>query len=351
VARVIKYLRIPALVAGVYGVGYQVGQMDYASNPAKSEKKLLDAVVQQSGCQCDPTKPDNRTRIATDGDREALALDDLVHLRDKSDVDMHRFVKVAGRIVKVAKDYTSLARKDAESELMKELPTDITSDKDALEKVYSAQEKVDPRMGAAEWMEGDWSYVLLDSPMPNAFVTSILPRKIFLTSAMLDQYIDSDDELAIVLGHECSHLILGHNRKQGMLQAILSTIEVVLLTALNAGGLGTTVSIRLVVLLSTLKRWAGNSYSREHEREADALGIKIAAMACFDTRRGAEVFRKMQAEDMPGQSLFSFDLTHPPTDERYRYLVDKSREENAKKYESSSCGSVRSKFRHAFGHV
>ena len=47
-------------------------------------------------------------------------------------------------------------------------------------------------------------------------------RKIFVTQALLDQCIDNsdsssfdDDELAMVLGHEVSHLILGHVSDSG----------------------------------------------------------------------------------------------------------------------------------------
>ena len=37
----------------------------------------------------------------------------------------------------------------------------------------------------------------------------------------------------------------------------------------------------------------GAVHSRENERSADKLGMKLTAMACYDTEKGSEVFNKM----------------------------------------------------------
>lgn len=110
------------------------------------------------------------------------------------------------------------------------------------------------------------------------------------------------------------------------------------------------------------------SYSRKNEREADELGIKLAAMSCFDTRRAPKVFEKLhqyhdkvnellspeqvaaieekkdeRTINQRGYQLSSFSDTHPPTMMRYDYLLDLSREENADKY-SKQCNKTRRSF-------
>jgi len=106
------------------------------------------------------------------------------------------------------------------------------------------------------------------------------------------------------------------------------------------------------------------SHSRRNEEEADALGIKIAAMACFDTKKASFVMEKLHQAEMMATSgsnneIGAYDETrsssddigfmntifrsHPPSHERYLYLKEASETENATKYEH--CGHVKKSFR------
>jgi len=329
-----KYARISGLVAGVYSLGYQMGVMDFSSNPEKKERALLNSVLKSAGCR-DPENP-RSARIAADGDW--LALDDS---------ELRRIALVGEKIVHVGRKYARDEKKKLEDELIKQLPYEVTSDPARLKQALDLNETLDARARAADLMDGRWSYVLFDSPAPNAFVTQLLPRKIFVTRALMDKFVERDDELAIVLGHEVSHLILGHVGKRNLVEAVVSTLEVMLLTALDAGGIS---GFRLIVALETVRRWFGNAYSRENEHEADELGIQLAAMACFDTRKGAEVFRKMMACDPAGPKwLLRFEMDHPLTEDRYKYLLEASETENEAKYRSTTCADVCRKFKAAGG--
>mmetsp|Transcript_7586 Transcript_7586/g.8351 ORF Transcript_7586/g.8351 Transcript_7586/m.8351 type:complete len:108 (+) Transcript_7586:2-325(+) len=87
--------------------------------------------------------------------------------------------------------------------------------------------------------------------------------------------------------------------------------------------------------LTTLRRGYEAASSREFEREADILGIKLAAMACYDTKRGTDVFRRLgeiSKKNNNGYSHTSFIDSHPPSDERYRDLIIASETENANAY-------------------
>ena len=78
---------------------------------------------------------------------------------------------------------------------------------------------------------------------------------------------------------------------------------------------------------------------REQQYEADLMGIKIAAMACFDTKKGSEVFMKMHqshSDAMVG-TLKPYLLKPTLSDERFEHLYDARTHEDALKYMDSSC--------------
>ncbi len=72
-----------------------------------------------------------------------------------------------------------------------------------------------------------WKFVLIDVPMVNAFVSETTPYTIYVTTALLENVVSNDDELALVLGHELSHLLLAHSSKSMLLERNLKTLEVV----------------------------------------------------------------------------------------------------------------------------
>jgi Zn-dependent protease with chaperone function len=167
-------------------------------------------------------------------------------------------------------------------------------------------------------------HVILCSP-----IKKTKAHRIFITTSLLQKFISTQDELALVLGHEISHLILGHSSSQNTLETSIRTIEILLLSLDPTEGL---LSLAFMTLLASLRSALGASYSREHEREADELGIKLTAMACFDTKEASVVFHKMHLQNLESGmeassgrvGLLSFFDTHPPSDERFRSLLEVS---------------------------
>lgn len=90
------------------------------------------------------------------------------------------------------------------------------------------------------------------------------------------------------------------------------------------------------------------AFSRSHETEADELGCRLAAMSCYDTRRGVEVFRKMQeaAVDNGTASKQSMMSSHPPSQERYDNLQILVETQNYSEY--SYCNTLRKQIARAF---
>ena len=69
-------------------------------------------------------------------------------------------------------------------------------------------------------------------------------------------------------------------------------------------------------------------------------------MACYDTKKGSLVFKKMHESNVAENQmsalgrddnlLHKFLSTHPPSEERFKYLSEASTHENASKYENKS---------------
>jgi Zn-dependent protease with chaperone function len=146
-------------------------------------------------------------------------------------------------------------------------------------------------------------------------------------------------ELAFVLSHEVSHLVLGHVSQANRMQTMLRTVEVLLLSIDPTSGV---LALFFIGGLAALREALTAAHSRENEREADDLGVEIAARACFDTVAGAEVMKKMyhmstlQIPSPSGQKAVAhlYD-SHPPSQERYERLLVKAEDHN--KHHFSHC--------------
>jgi predicted Zn-dependent protease len=142
----------------------------------------------------------------------------------------------------------------------------------------------------------------------------------FLHRGML-QAARTDDEVAGVMAHELSHVILRH----GTLQAAkaqrfqLGAVAGQILGAIVGGQKGAMIAQGSQIGLSTyfLK------YSREYEREADLLGAQLMARAGYDPRQMANMFRTI--EQQGGNSGPEFLSDHPNPGNRYDAIVREAR--------------------------
>ncbi len=145
-----------------------------------------------------------------------------------------------------------------------------------------------------------WEVNLIGSQELNAFC---MPGgKIAFYYGILQKLQLSDDEVAMIMGHEMAHALREHARERmGKQTATRGLIEIgSALFGLNQ--LGRTVADMGGQLL-TLK------FSREDESEADLVGIELAARAGYNPRSGVTLWQKMMAanKNAPPQFL----STHP----------------------------------------
>ena len=189
-------------------------------------------------------------------------------------------------------------------------------EKVAAEPVVNARiNRIGRRIAAAvgrDLPNANWEFVVFDSPQLNAFA---LPGgKVGFYTGLIN-LAGSDDEIAAVMGHEIAHVTSRHGGERQS-QAMLVGLGGALLDAgtqekknreafLLAYGLGST--------LGTL------AYSREHETEADVIGLRFAARAGYDPRAAISIWQKMAAKNS-GPAQPKWLSTHPPTAERIARL-------------------------------
>ena len=167
---------------------------------------------------------------------------------------------------------------------------------------------------AAQWnsraTRWNWEVNLVGSKQINAFC---MPGgKIAFYTGILDQLKLTEDEAAMVMGHEMAHALREHARERiGKTQATGMGLSV-LSQALGLGDLG-NVAAKVGTQLLSLK------FSREDESEADLVGLELAARSGYQPQAGATLWRKMAAAS-GGANGKSFLSTHPSGPDRIQQL-------------------------------
>ncbi len=160
---------------------------------------------------------------------------------------------------------------------------------------------------ARQWR---WEVNLIGSKQINAFC---MPGgKIAFYTGILDQLKLSDDEAAMVMGHEMAHALREHARERlGKTQATSMGLSIGA-QLLGLGDLG-NVAAKLGTQLLTLK------FSRDDESEADLVGMELAARSGFSPLAGSTLWRKMAAAS-GNKGQIAFMSTHPSGPDRIREL-------------------------------
>ncbi len=150
---------------------------------------------------------------------------------------------------------------------------------------------------AAQWK---WEVNLIAARQINAFC---MPGgKIAFFTGILEQLKLSDDEVAMVMGHEIAHALREHARERIGKNAATSLGANLLTQIFGLGQLGQAATHYGAQLLTL-------EFSREDESEADLVGMELAARAGFNPRAGVSLWQKMGAasKGAPPQWL----STHP----------------------------------------
>lgn len=171
----------------------------------------------------------------------------------------------------------------------------------------------------------DFKFTIIDSPEINAFA---LPGGYVYINRGLLTYLNSEAELAAVLGHEIGHITARHavqQQSRGSLARVASGVGgVVAAVATGSGYIGSQI-----MDVGSLWAQAGLSgFGREHELEADTLGAEYLLRAGYNPQavitvvtvlKNQEDFNTKVANQQP--SYHGLFATHPRNDTRLQQAI------------------------------
>jgi predicted Zn-dependent protease len=164
--------------------------------------------------------------------------------------------------------------------------------------------RIEPQTGVfrADAPAWDWQVNVIKSDELNAFC---MPGgRIMFYSALITKLDLTDDEIAVVMGHEIAHALREHSREQ-VSQAIAAQTGLGIGAAiLGVGSAGADLANQGYQALVATK------FSRTDETEADRIGLELAARAGYDPRAGITLWQKMMKAQTGAQPT-EFLSTHP----------------------------------------
>lgn len=180
--------------------------------------------------------------------------------------------------------------------------------------------KVGERIAAAsENSTFQWEFNVIRSNQENAFC---LPGgKVAVYSGILP-IAQNENGLAVVMGHEISHALARHGAERmaqeqlaqfGQIAMGMATNEMDTRTrqvVMGAFGIGSQFGVLL-------------PFSRSHETEADVVGLKLMAKACFNPSEAPKFWQRMsEMKNGAGGAPAEFMSTHPSDETRIRNLEE-----------------------------
>lgn len=179
-------------------------------------------------------------------------------------------------------------------------------------KIAAATEEYLKQNGlSSEISNFSWEFNLIKSDEINAFC---MPGGKIVVYEGLLPLASSDDELAVVLGHEVAHAVAKHSNER-MSQEILAQYGASVVDAALSNKSAVTQSIGNTVFGLGAQLGVMLPYSRKHELEADYMGLVFMTMAGYNPEKAVTFWQKMSAAS--GNSEASdFMSTHPNDNKR-----------------------------------
>ena len=159
-------------------------------------------------------------------------------------------------------------------------------------------------------------HLLADTETINAFA---LPGgQVFITRALFDK-LETEGELAGVLGHETGHVVARHSAEQiaktNLTQGLTGAAVIATYDPNNPASMGTAQVAQLIGQLVNLK------FGRDDELEADKLGVCFMSAAGYDPQEMVGVMQILQAASQGGGPP-EFMSTHPDPGNRIAHIQD-----------------------------
>jgi predicted Zn-dependent protease len=166
-----------------------------------------------------------------------------------------------------------------------------------------------------------YQFRVLDSPVVNAF--AIPGGYVYFTRGIM-AYFNNEAQFEGVLGHEIGHIAARHSAEQYTTQAmgqIFLMGGIILSKEIRAFANEAQTAMGLLLL----------KYSRNHESQADELGVEYSTKVGYDALQMAEFFKTLKSlSEESGQEIPTFLSTHPDPADRYKRVGELAKEWQAK---------------------
>lgn len=164
----------------------------------------------------------------------------------------------------------------------------------------------------------NFTFTVLDSPVVNAFA---LPGGYVYITRGIMAYLNSEAELAGVLGHEIGHVTAKHGVQQYSQSQVAGVVGAVISTQFETPWAGDIYNLLGGALL--------RGYGRADELEADRLGAEYIAQAGYDPQEMLDVIGVLKDQEVfanQGQtaapaSYHALFATHPRNDQRLQEVI------------------------------
>ena len=144
---------------------------------------------------------------------------------------------------------------------------------------------------------------LVENDEVNAFADG---SSININAGMM-RFAADDRDLAVVIGHELSHNVMGHVTKKKVNAAVGLVVDILIAAATGINDQG------------AFSNAGAAAYSQEFEAEADYVGLYAVALANIDIDSAPNFWRKMAAINS-GSIQKSYNASHPSTPERFLHM-------------------------------
>ena len=161
-----------------------------------------------------------------------------------------------------------------------------------------------------------WAFGILDTPSINAFAAP--GGKVLVTAGLFD-LLETEDELAAVLGHEIAHVAREHHWQLIKQQKLVSGATD-MVTA-NTESDNAMANAAFDAMSDFFKQMINSGIDKGGEYEADSDGVVLAANAGYDSTAMLGVLEKLANASESGDDVSFLFQTHPSAEDRVNNVV------------------------------
>ena len=168
---------------------------------------------------------------------------------------------------------------------------------------------------ASEVTNYKWTFNIVQDKQVNAWC---MPGGLIVVYEGLLPVTRDEASLAIVLGHEIAHAVAKHSAEQMSTQIKQKYGTQIAGAVLGQLGVGQTTQSIVGAIAAQGFNFANLKYSRNHENEADHMGLIFAAMAGYDPQVATAFWQRMAASSTNKTAEFLSD--HPSDETRIKNI-------------------------------